>query len=257
MPKSPIITVITVSFNAVSSIEETILSVINQTYSNIEYIVIDGGSIDGTVDIIQKYEDRIAYWVSEPDKGIYDAMNKGIDAATGEWVNFMNSGDTFYSETTVEHIVRNIKDNIDVLYGDTILKYSFGLKEKKALPLNTMMKHIPFTHQSCSVRLSLMREKFDLRYSICGDYHFFYRQYIREKSFQYIPLFISVYEASEGYSSTNALALQKEVAQINGSAQSYFYDIKHVGFSLYCMLSHALKSLLPKQWIIFIQKLKT
>lgn len=77
MNNNPIISIITISYNAVKDIESTILSVLNQTYPNIEYIIIDGGSTDGTLDIIKKYEDKITYWVSEPDKGIYDAMNKG------------------------------------------------------------------------------------------------------------------------------------------------------------------------------------
>lgn len=83
--ESPLITVITVSYNAASSIEQTIISVINQTYPHIEYIIIDGGSTDNTVDIIKKYADKISYWVSEPDKGIYDAMNKGIKIAAGKY----------------------------------------------------------------------------------------------------------------------------------------------------------------------------
>ena len=101
---SPLISVVTVSYNAVDTIERTILSVLNQTYSDIEYIIIDGGSTDGTVDLIKKYADKITYWVSEPDQGIYDAMNKGIDVATGEWINFMNSGDSFYRQDVLSSL---------------------------------------------------------------------------------------------------------------------------------------------------------
>ena len=94
MKNNILISVVTVSYNAVATIEQTLLSVINQTYPNIEYIIIDGGSTDGTVDIIKKYADEIVYWISEPDKGIYDAMNKGIKKANGEWINFINAGDS-------------------------------------------------------------------------------------------------------------------------------------------------------------------
>jgi glycosyltransferase involved in cell wall biosynthesis len=101
---TPNITVITVVRNGEKTLEQTILSVINQTYKNIEYIIIDGGSTDGTIDIIKKYEKHLAYWVSEPDKGIYDAMNKGIDKAKGELIGIINSDD-WYELNTVELIV--------------------------------------------------------------------------------------------------------------------------------------------------------
>lgn len=91
------ISIVTVSYNAVDTIEETIQSVLGQDYEAIEYIVVDGGSTDGTVDIIKKYSDKLSYWVSEPDNGVYDAMNKGITVASGQWINFMNSGDCFFS----------------------------------------------------------------------------------------------------------------------------------------------------------------
>jgi len=110
MPESkPKISVITVVFNGVSSIEETVSNVLDQSYENLEYIVIDGGSNDGTQDLIKKYQDKISLWISEPDRGIYDAMNKGIAKASGEYVIFMNCGDKFYDADTVKSFfIKNI-----------------------------------------------------------------------------------------------------------------------------------------------------
>ena len=115
-----LISIVTVSYNAVLTIEQTILSVINQTYPNVEYIIIDGGSTDGTVDIIKKYEDKIAYWVSEPDKGIYDAMNKGVVVATGEWINFMNAGDIFTDGDVIDKLFHQniIINRVGIVFGD-------------------------------------------------------------------------------------------------------------------------------------------
>ena len=116
------ISVVTVCYNAADSIEQTMLSVLGQSYPDIEYIVIDGGSTDGTVDIIKKYTDRLAYWVSEPDKGIYDAMNKGIAAATGSYINFMNSGDSFYDNRVVEAVVPYLSSDMEaVIYGNAAI----------------------------------------------------------------------------------------------------------------------------------------
>ena len=119
----PLISIITVVFNGEKYLEQTIQSVINQTYDNVEYIIIDGGSTDGTVDIIKKYEGQIDYWISEEDDGIYDAMNKGINLASGEWINFMNAGDIFYDEKVLNTIYINPKlfQEIDFIYSDTVL----------------------------------------------------------------------------------------------------------------------------------------
>ena len=102
MQLQPTFSIITITYNAVRLVEQTLLNVLSQSYPNIEYIVIDGGSTDGTVDIIRRYESGLAYWVSEPDKGIYDAMNKGLQKATGDYVWFINAGDSLCSSDTVQ-----------------------------------------------------------------------------------------------------------------------------------------------------------
>ncbi len=113
----PKVSIVTVVYNDAKGLEKTIKSVINQTYKNVEFIIIDGGSTDGTVEIIKKYEDYIDYWVSEEDKGIYDAMNKGIKAATGTWINFMNAGDVFVDCEVLSSIDFLAYQNLYLIYG--------------------------------------------------------------------------------------------------------------------------------------------
>jgi glycosyltransferase involved in cell wall biosynthesis len=118
-PDMPLVTVITVVFNGAATLEDTIRSVIAQTYGNIEYIVVDGGSTDATPDILRKYEGNIDYWVSETDAGIYDAMNKGIALARGDYIGMLNSDDFFASRSTVEKIVMRLKaSNADAVFAN-------------------------------------------------------------------------------------------------------------------------------------------
>ena len=118
----PIVTVITIAYNCAAFIEETMLSVLNQTYSNIEYIVIDGGSTDGTLDVIRKYDHAIDYWISEPDRGIYDGINKGVRASTGQWLNCMNVKDAFASDDTVQTVAdRYLNSGARFIYSDVLL----------------------------------------------------------------------------------------------------------------------------------------
>lgn len=115
------VSIITIVLNGVDYIDKTINSVINQSFTNIEYIIIDGGSKDGTIDIIKKYENKIAYWVSEPDKGIYDAMNKGIRLAKGDIVGILNSDDFYADENVIKNVVEVMsKNNVDSCYGDLV-----------------------------------------------------------------------------------------------------------------------------------------
>ena len=121
LSKKNSISVITVVFNDVKHIRETMESFFSQSWEDKEYIVIDGGSTDGTVDIIQEYSDRLAFWCSEKDDGIYDAMNKGINHATGDWINFLNSGDLFASPQSLEQAINRASDinQADILYGNS------------------------------------------------------------------------------------------------------------------------------------------
>lgn len=128
MTNCPRISVITVVFNSKDSIEQTILSVLNQTYKNIEYIVIDGGSLDGTIEIVKKYLDKISKFITETDNGIYDAMNKGISLSSGEWIIFMNAGDRFVSNDVLEKIFSYNTSDYDVIYSDTLINTDYIYK---------------------------------------------------------------------------------------------------------------------------------
>lgn len=237
------ITIISITYNAKDVLEETILSVINQTYSNIEYIIIDGGSTDGTLDIIKKYEDKIAYWVSELDNGIYDAMNKGVKVATGEWVNFMNAGDCFYEEGTLNNIFENKSigtNNVEILYGDTLEVFSFSNLLSKAKPLQDLNYHMSFCHQSSFVRLHILKEsEFDEKYKICADYNLFYTLYKRRKVFKYIPDIISIYNAEDGFSVANNFEMIKESLYINRKIGHYLISYFHL------IKQRIIKKLLP------------
>ncbi len=198
---NPLITVITVSYNSVSVIEDTIESVLKQTYPRIEYIIIDGGSRDGTVDIIRQYEKSISFWISEKDSGVYHAMNKGIDRATGEWLIFMNSGDRFYSETILSQVFEH-EYKSDIIYGAVELDYGFTKIIKRPYPLECLPLHMCFSHQSCFVRTDLMKKtKFDTNYSIVADYAFFLEQYKKGNLFHQLPFTISTYDNVNGISS--------------------------------------------------------
>ena len=207
---APRISVITVVYNRVASMEDTILSVINQEYANVEYIVIDGGSTDGTLEIINKYSDRISKYVSEPDNGIYDAMNKGIALASGDWINFMNCGDRFASNTAFSFFQKGALD-ADIVYGDAIIQYPGFESPWPILNLKDMWKRAAFCHQACFTRTEVMKEfKFDLSYSVSADFDFLYRAWRLNLRFRYVHELICYYDFREGASITNQFRSLRE-----------------------------------------------
>lgn len=170
----PKLSVITIVYNNVKDIERTMLSILNQTYSNIEYIVIDGASNDGTLEIIKKYENRIAKLISEKDKGIYDAMNKGLALATGDYVLFMNSGDEIYELDTVEKIFATAP-NADIYYGETEMYdenwQSLGRRRHQApehFTWESFKYGMSISHQAIYIKRSLT-EPYNLQYKYSAD----------------------------------------------------------------------------------------
>lgn len=132
-----IVSIVTVSLNSVKSIDKTISSVCFQKYDHIEYVVIDGGSTDGTLEVFDRYRDRIDYFESEPDHGLYHAMNKGIQASTGDFLYFLNSDDFFCDENVVADVVNVIRENpsLDLIYGDVLMQRDGQLTRKSQVPV--------------------------------------------------------------------------------------------------------------------------
>lgn len=200
----PMITVVTVVYNGAAHLEETIRSVTSLDYPSVQYIIIDGGSTDGTLDIIRRHEDKIAWWISEPDKGIYDAMNKGLNKADGEWINFMNCGDRFADKDVLKLFDNDI--DADVICGNAIMEYQDFQTVHRRYPPEKMWKHSPFCHQATFIRASLMRAlRYDTTYKIGADYDFFYRAYLEGKKFWYTDQVICRFDGRDGTTKKNII----------------------------------------------------
>lgn len=166
--EKPLISIITVVFNGEKYLEETIQSVITQTYDNIEYIIIDGGSTDSTLDILRNYEDRIDYWVSEKDNGIYDAMNKGIDLATGDWLLFIGADDKIFSPQTISSIPFEKYKHSMLIAGKIV--YDTQQEVTSSIGLKTLF-HNTVHHQSAFYSKNLFTVwRYDLSFDLIADY---------------------------------------------------------------------------------------
>lgn len=196
MLKKPLVSIVTVVYNGQKHLEETILSVINQTYDNVEYIIIDGGSSDGTLDIIRKYEHAIDYWVSEKDKGIYDAMNKGIRLSNGEIIGLINADD-YYLETTVESVVEGFKSSkSDVVFGNKLaLNEELDIQKVVSVTEPTSLKDLAVhvVHPTVFVSKKVYDQNlFETMYRIAADYDFLLSIYDKGYKFHKIDHVLAV-----------------------------------------------------------------
>jgi len=246
----PLVTVVTVIFNGKPFLEETIQSVINQTYPNVEYIIIDGGSTDGTLDIIHKYEHVIDYWITEKDEGIYDAMNKGINISTGDWINFMNAGDNFFSCDTLMAVFVSNRYKEDIIYGSVQVRYPDFTMIKKTGRLDRLWGGMIFCHQSSFVRTDCHRIKnFNSSNKIAADLEFFYGSYKNGFKFKCKDIVISSVRTG-GFSELNPI--ETIIASKNAVFKYGFslkFQVYYILLYLYTMLRGWLKKILPKKVI--------
>lgn len=188
MPK---LSIVTATYNAAATLNQTIDSILGQTYSDYEYIVIDGGSTDGTVDILKQYDGRVN-WISEPDKGIYDAFNKGVMRATGEYIYFIGADDMLFERDTLEKAICHLDGNVDVLSGGI-----YAVDEKYAIEKfysgvfannKETYKGGMIPHPGMFVKKELVRKyMFDCNYKIAADYKFFLQCYLdKSVKFEFI-----------------------------------------------------------------------
>jgi glycosyltransferase involved in cell wall biosynthesis len=246
----PLVTIVTVVYNGEDFIERTILSVTSQTYQLIEYIIIDGGSTDRTVDIIKRHESKIHYWKSEKDAGIYDAMNKGIDIASGEWINFMNAGDTFSKNSTVDDIFSEDRNGSTILYGDVNIIYPTFSRLAKAKSVRSIPKGMPFCHQSSFVKTDYHRiHRFNIQNRIVADMEFFMSAYGANVPFEYLSVTVSnviVGGLSDANRLNTILAWYRTSIALGSSRRVAWHFMFLI---IDCIARGAIKKLLPRSTI--------
>ncbi|TCK18103.1 glycosyltransferase involved in cell wall biosynthesis [Thiogranum longum] len=221
----PLVTIITVTKNSESYLEETIESVITQSYPNIEYLIIDGKSDDGTVDIIKKYEKHIAYWCSEPDGSMYHAINKGIQRSNGDIIAVLNSDDRYYSNEAVETAVDLLRKGDAVgVYGNMLVDYGKKLRTRRVFDVSfesylMSMKGTFVPHITLFVKRSVINELngYQEKYRYAADYDFILRV-LKNYRLQFIPVTLAVFRRhASSITASGKIAPERDlVLQDNG-----------------------------------------
>jgi glycosyltransferase involved in cell wall biosynthesis len=229
-PQKPVVSVITVVYNSEKLLERTIENILSQTYLNIELVIVDGGSKDGTLDIIRKYNDQISYWVSEKDKGLYDAMDKGLQLASGDYVWYINSGDLIFDANTTEKIFAKYPTDADIYYGDTLYvdgNYEpIGLRNditNKKLPTQLSVDSFKYGMVICHqafIMKRILAARYDLQYKFVSDYDWVIACTKKSTSFVHTHQTLAKF-LTEGFSTKHRKASVKE---------KYKVLIKHWGF---------------------------
>ena len=231
------LSVITVTYNAADTLERTLRSVQGQSYAEIEHVIVDGQSKDGTVALIEQFANEGTNWVSEPDKGLYDAMNKAAARATGDYLCFLNAGDTFYSDTTVEEMMRSIPKGTvpDIIYGQTAIVDNEGeflhmrrLEAPQVLNWKSFKQGMLVCHQAFIVRRTLF-EPYDLGYRFSADFDWAVKLMKRAEVMHYTELTLINY-LNEGLTTANRKASLKERYRIMAKHYGQLSTALHHGW---------------------------
>ena len=190
----PLFSIITVVFNGERFIQNCIQSVLAQTFTLYEYIVIDGGSTDKTVEIIKSYEKQLSYWVSEPDSGIYHAMNKGLNRVNGRWIFFLGADDRFFDNEVLSRISGILKDELDIVFGN--IKYNSGDIVISKFSVKTLL-HNTIHHQSAFYsRRNFLKWRYDQKFRLISDYELNLKIYKKKGGYRYIDTCIAICDQS-------------------------------------------------------------
>jgi len=253
----PLFSIIIVSLNTKYQFLKTINSVKNQTFKKYEVIVVDGKSKDGTIAEIKKIKNKKFKFIIEKDKGIYDAMNKGVRNCSGSWIIFLNSGDIFYNQNVLKKIAKKNIDKADILFGDTLIQNKLFNYKSKAKNFSKETFLMPFCHQSSLVKRNLlMKSRFNLKYKISSDFNFFIDSYYKNCFFLNLNLTISKV-ASGGLSDLNRKKVFHENMNI---IRKYEYNIKHLlilnVYIWFDFFKNFIKFLIPDYLTLFILSIK-
>ncbi len=258
--ETPFVTIITVVFNGSSHLEEAILSVLNQSYYNIEYVIIDGGSTDATLDIIKKYDKKIDYWISEPDKGIYDAMNKGIHLATGRIIGLVNADD-YLNSGIVEKIAHCFVSNPEIgfTYGSVDLIRESGKVYGKTNPFpddeiySKRFHDIPFAHPSCFILKSVYNQigLYDTNFPLSADYDLILRMI--GSGFRGKNLHLSVSRFREGGKSGGLKSRIENLRMHKKHGLNFFFRNK---IFLSSVIKLVVVNIIPYRFTIFIKRFR-
>ena len=206
------LSIITINFNNRNGLLKTIESVISQTFKDYEWIVIDGGSTDGSRELIERFADHFSYWVSEPDKGVYNAMNKGIRRAKGDYLQFLNSGDWLFDDTSLERVFSHSFTS-DIVYGDLFFVNNKGEMKKSCFPNPLTLRYFyrrSLGHNASFIRRDLFQKNlYDERFKIVSDWAFFLEQALNNCSFEYVGEIVTCFDTN-GISCVNKELVSQE-----------------------------------------------